>query len=343
MSDSLKVEVLAPAPAFNGDQTGPGPFSDILDLTGTEDLFETSLKQRLLSPAGQISPSAAANLAAFWALKAAQSPPIIFLVSLSTLSALGFPPEKLIAATLNWLPPYRQAKITALRQLPDQARSATAGLLMLTVLGVTSDRQVVFGPHGAPALTRGECHFSLSHSGDWVALSVWGCLCGVDVETVRQKPVSESLAARVLTEEEMTYFNQWGCDPMLFSALWTRKESLVKAIGRGIDLIERCPVLPLAPSIRRRWGRLWRLWSLSLPGAVLSLASEAFETGELSDYQSIAEAKSSPNSCASSQSGPGSSGSGRRSSPLSFAAISAQPQLKRFEPFLAAFLSDQKK
>jgi len=82
-----------------------------------------------------------------------------------------------------------------------------------------------------------EIRFNLSHSGDWVVLAlVRGAEIGVDLELIRQVPTLISLAERFFSEREFSILNsREGKDrEILFFRLWTCKEAVLKAIGKGL-------------------------------------------------------------------------------------------------------------
>lgn len=71
------------------------------------------------------------------------------------------------------------------------------------------DREVIFN-NGKPILKSGEKHFSISHSGDFIALAFSASLCGVDIE--KNKPRDfEKIAQRMgfssQTQEE--FYTDW--------------------------------------------------------------------------------------------------------------------------------------
>src|SRR5260370_39039848 len=97
-------------------------------------------------------------------------------------------------------------------------------------------------PHGKPAVRGGGPEFSVSHSGDLVAVAVATAPVGVDVEQLDGRarelgggdPVT--LARMVLAEEERAALA--AVDPegraRAFLVAWTRKEAVTKAQGDGV-------------------------------------------------------------------------------------------------------------
>lgn len=89
---------------------------------------------------------------------------------------------------------------------------------------------------------QGAPHFNLSHSGGCVvgAVSPTGSI-GVDIEIASQVPHSRDLAAMVAHPLERDILDT--CSDAAFSALfsrcWTRKESVLKAMGLGLTVDPR--------------------------------------------------------------------------------------------------------
>ena len=74
-------------------------------------------------------------------------------------------------------------------------------------------------------------HFSLSHSGDYVACMISNVSCGVDIERHSKRPY-DKIARRVCKEGEKEAINS----TKEFYDLWTLKESVLKAVGLGLSL-----------------------------------------------------------------------------------------------------------
>ncbi|MBK3631389.1 4'-phosphopantetheinyl transferase superfamily protein [Streptomyces sp. MBT97] len=98
------------------------------------------------------------------------------------------------------------------------------------------------GPHGKVTLgvpaasVHADVRFSVSHSGDVIGLAVTrGADVGLDVEDGGGTDV-EKVAPRVLADAELTALRARPADerPAAFLRYWTRKESVLKAIGVGL-------------------------------------------------------------------------------------------------------------
>jgi len=88
--------------------------------------------------------------------------------------------------------------------------------------------KVSFTDRGKPFFVDSPLHFSISHSGSMCAVSLADVKTGVDIELVRPT-YSPSLIRRTLSETEAEVFDGD------FTALWCRKECLVKMSGSGIS------------------------------------------------------------------------------------------------------------
>lgn len=79
-------------------------------------------------------------------------------------------------------------------------------------------------------------HYNVSHSGEWVVCAVHNNEIGIDIE--QHKPIDLSIAKRFFCEEEYKELvilqNQSRINH--FYKLWTLKESLFKAIGKGLSI-----------------------------------------------------------------------------------------------------------
>ena len=81
--------------------------------------------------------------------------------------------------------------------------------------------------------------FNVSHSGGAVTIALSDAAVGIDVEKIR--PVNRSLYEYVLSDEELPLSEK----SETFFKLWTAKESLVKAQGKGlIKNVKSIPALP---------------------------------------------------------------------------------------------------
>jgi len=88
---------------------------------------------------------------------------------------------------------------------------------------------------GKPVLRGREIEFNASHSGDLVALAVAReTAVGVDVERRRKMTDTLALARRYFSAEEVAIVERAADSDDAFFAIWTAKEAIVKASGKGI-------------------------------------------------------------------------------------------------------------
>lgn len=129
------------------------------------------------------------------------------------------------------LPEYRREKTARFRFDKDKLRSLIAGLMIRRSIG---DTPVVFGDHGKPYAADNSRYFSVSHSGDLVAVAVDTAEVGMDAEEL---PDDNRLriADRFYHANERGYVHAAEDQPRAFCRVWTRKEAYLKYTGEGIS------------------------------------------------------------------------------------------------------------
>ena len=128
------------------------------------------------------------------------------------------------------LPPERREKIDRLRFDRDKLLSLSAGLLIRREIG---DTPMILNEHGKPYAVGSEKFFSVSHSGDCVAIAVDDREVGVDVEKLPDKEYLK-IARRFYHPNELSYVENADDPARAFTRVWTRKEAYLKQIGTGI-------------------------------------------------------------------------------------------------------------
>lgn len=152
--------------------------------------------------------------------------------------SLSYPWDVLIASVSQ----QKREKLLRLKNREDRLRGLIADLLIQAVLmrqyGILRDHiRFQVDSYGKPYLPDQPLHFNVSHSGDWVVAAFDDTLVGIDIEAM------EPVDYRRLSE---TFFSEEECRQILgedecrqletFYAVWTGKESYVKAIGRGLSV-----------------------------------------------------------------------------------------------------------
>lgn len=87
---------------------------------------------------------------------------------------------------------------------------------------------------GKPYLACGTPHFSLSHSGRFVACALSDKTVGLDIQL--QSPCRESLVHRFFAPEEQRYVLASEDRDAAFTEIWSKKESRLKADGTGLTM-----------------------------------------------------------------------------------------------------------
>ncbi|WP_458627023.1 4'-phosphopantetheinyl transferase family protein [Winogradskyella sp. PC D3.3] len=77
--------------------------------------------------------------------------------------------------------------------------------------------------------------FNVSHAGDFAIIAIGNCELGVDVEQVDEHFNYSDILSTVFSAEEISFIKDFEFERRLFYKFWTRKEAIVKAIGKGID------------------------------------------------------------------------------------------------------------
>jgi len=163
-----------------------------------------------------------------------------------TLYAVKFSdewPDEFLKSHIMNQPISEREKILKYRQKKDRIQSLVGIMLIKYIiaehLGVQPSLIVINrDKYGRPycSMTQWKGDFNLSHSGEWVILSISEkCKVGVDIEKMNN--ISMEITNYFLTEKEQrNLYNGKGNDLIKdFYKLWTLKESYVKLIGLGLS------------------------------------------------------------------------------------------------------------
>jgi 4'-phosphopantetheinyl transferase len=196
-------------------------------------------------------------------------------------------PDGLLDGWLRDLPPARQATLARLRQPHKRRRSLIGTRLLRAALlasGFGAPLSQLDYPENAKPVLPLPVDFSISHSGVLVACAVAAHgHVGLDVEMLR--PMDAQAFRRLLTDEERA---QAGTDPRRFFELWSRKEAVIKAWGRGG--VWDMPKVRLRGSAATLDGHRWQLWPLALDaGYAAHLATDRKPAGILLQPVEVSE------------------------------------------------------
>ncbi len=187
--------------------------------------------------------------------------------------------------------PFRREKVERFQKDRAKAASLGAGMLLRWALfrrGIDRD-DTVTDSWGRPwAAAAPSLYLSLSHSGEYAVCALGDEPLGVDVQQIG--PLRPGVLKRFYSEKEREMVADAPEKEREFARIWARKESYVKALGRGLSM-------PLDSfEICHRQGRVagddaWKLKSWALPGHELAFCGieppEKIERMEWDEYESI--------------------------------------------------------
>ena len=152
-------------------------------------------------------------------------------------------PQKQFEQLLPFVEEERQHQIKRLRNDADQALALWSHLMLRALLmeqtsfpnsqlrfGFDSFQKPVF-------LSDPTIHFNLSHSGQWILCGVCTNDIGVDIEKI--EPIHPNVLEVALTINEQKRYHTLSVQErsQYFYQLWTAKESYLKLIGLGMNVL----------------------------------------------------------------------------------------------------------
>lgn len=131
------------------------------------------------------------------------------------------------------------AEVARYRFEDDRKRAAMSRYLRRVVLANYAscdprDLRFTRVEEGKPALAGGGLEFNISHSGQLVVLAVAHEPVGVDIEGPRTVSRARELANRFFAAEERRRVEMADDPQATFLGIWTAKEAVIKATGRGL-------------------------------------------------------------------------------------------------------------
>lgn len=141
-----------------------------------------------------------------------------------------------IEKALTIVPEIRKQKALNLSLEKDQKLSLGAYLLLIKALKLhhfdALKYEFYYNEKGKPELKGLPINFSISHSGNYVAIALSKDPIGVDIQEIRE--IDDKLIGYVLNDAEISLINK---DNKLnsFFEIWTAKEAYLKYIGIGLE------------------------------------------------------------------------------------------------------------
>ena len=131
----------------------------------------------------------------------------------------------------------RAERVKRYRFEKDRRLCLGAGLLaedMLRSAGA-DDLTLTYNGYGKPSLAKyPHICFNISHDGDMAVCAVADVPTGVDVQKITA--CDTKVADMVMQPDEIRYITSEKDTAAAFTRLWTRKESYIKLIGKGMSL-----------------------------------------------------------------------------------------------------------
>jgi 4'-phosphopantetheinyl transferase len=153
-----------------------------------------------------------------------------------------------LADVMPWLSPLRNVlawdeieRALRYRRTDDEIRfSCTRALLRLLLARYTHQlpHELIFttGANRKPALQGpADWQFNVSHSGNWLLIAIGRAQVGVDLEWINPAFLFRDVFELSFSRAEQRYIELAVDARQAFYGLWTRKEALVKATGKGMD------------------------------------------------------------------------------------------------------------
>jgi 4'-phosphopantetheinyl transferase len=173
----------------------------------------------------------------------------------------------------------------------DRNRYVKRRAILRTILGhyLTLQPQDVtfrYNRYGKPRLKTKSPFFNISSSFNWAVYAVaYVRRVGVDIEKIRAFGEMGLIARRLFSAAEYEHFNSVTENKKqgLFFKYWTRKEAIIKAIGRGLSIpLDTFDVSINADEpvrqveMRAGKGKIfrWIIYDLDLPGFASAVAAE---------------------------------------------------------------------
>lgn len=136
--------------------------------------------------------------------------------------------------------PKRYAKSLKFKNHADFLRCIGAGILLRRAFPFVDEQDILETEYEKPYIPNQD-YFNISHSGDYVVLAQAETEVGVDIEKINDRHLN--VAERVFTERELLWMNEDSKER--FFILWTQKEAVMKAVGKGLSLApESFDVMP---------------------------------------------------------------------------------------------------
>jgi len=138
--------------------------------------------------------------------------------------------------------------------------------------------QLMFTEKGKPHFAKGSLNFNISHSGDLVVLVINdGPECGIDVEMHR--PIDYAKFTKKFTDKEWEQIESADDSQRQFFHFWSVKESVIKADGRGIEVLGKTEIITEHEAICD--ATLWQIQPFELADGYSSCVASSQTIGQI--------------------------------------------------------------
>lgn len=139
---------------------------------------------------------------------------------------------------LAQLPLKMQQQVSGFRKWEDAHRSVLGKALLIEGLKeynlpLVSLADLNYTAFQKPYFTK-DIHFNISHSGNYIVCAIGTTEVGVDVEEIKEIPLSDF--KELFSPEELKLIFKDAHNYAPFYTLWTQKEAFLKAVGVGLNM-----------------------------------------------------------------------------------------------------------
>jgi 4'-phosphopantetheinyl transferase len=118
--------------------------------------------------------------------------------------------------------------------------------------------------------------FNVSHSGNWIVAAVFDSEIGIDCEVIKEMDSHLDIAKKYYSKKEYDYLQKACSLPEeldKFYELWTKKESFIKAVGKGLSLPLRSFTVPLKENTTMNYNeKIWYIKQILFKDSTHKLA-----------------------------------------------------------------------
>lgn len=176
------------------------------------------------------------------------------------------------------LPLQRQKRVARYALQEDKKRCLVAGLILNYRFGENT-KLLETDEFGKLYMPNEELQFSISHSGKYVVFVEDKQEIGIDIQEMRD--FQNDIIRKCFTQDEIVYFNSELDKKSIFFQVWTGKECLMKAIGKGFKIDPTSfSLMPLKREKKQIFGKDWYFKWIQIQNYMLCIA-----TKEKKDYE----------------------------------------------------------